>query len=510
MPTKKPVVLIICDGWGEISETRGNAIAAAKTPRLDGLRAAWPHTTVEASGEAVGLPAGQIGNSEVGHLTIGSGRIVRQPLSRQIYEINSGIFNQNTVLLGAIEAAKNSGKALHIMGLLSPGGVHSHSDAAVALVKLAASHDLTDIYVHAFTDGRDVPPTSALGYIESFEKELAKIGVGRIASVAGRYYAMDRDNRWDRIEQAYDMLTAPSFTCAESAANYIQSSYDTGLNDEFIKPSRIGEEVKINDGDAVIFFNFRPDRARELTHALVDTDFAEFSRKRVADSLHLVTFAEYDSGLTTPIAFPKDNMADTLAEVVSKAGLRQYHVAETEKYAHVTYFLNGGNEAAFAGEDRELIPSLKIATYDLRPEMSARKITTSAVEKIKSGGYDLVVINFANADMVGHTGVLDAAISAIETLDGCVADVINAATAAGGAALMTADHGNAELEIDPVNGEPVTAHTTNPVPVLVCGIEGISLRDTGGLQDIAPTILDIMNLEKPTLMAGTSLAERKN
>lgn len=505
MPTKKPVVLIICDGWGEITETRGNAIATAKTPRLDALRNQWPHTTVQASGEAVGLPAGQIGNSEVGHLTIGSGRIVRQPLSRQIYEINSGVFDQNTVLLGAIESAKNSGKALHIMGLLSPGGVHSHSDAATALVKLAASHGLTDIYVHAFTDGRDVPPTSALGYVEAFEKELEIIGAGRIASVAGRYYAMDRDNRWDRIEQAYDMLTAPTFTSAKSATTYIQSSYDEGLNDEFIKPARIGEEVKIEDGDAVIFFNFRPDRARELTHALVDTDFDEFARKQIARELHLVTFAEYDSELQTPIAFPKDNMADTLAEVVSKAGLKQYHVAETEKYAHVTYFLNGGNEAAFAGEDRELIPSLKIATYDLQPEMSARKITDAAVEKIKSGAYNLIVINFANADMVGHTGILEAAIRAIETLDDCVADVIDATIAVGGAALMTADHGNAESEINTENGEPVTAHTTNPVPVFICGIEGISLKNGGGLQDVAPTILDIMQLDKPVLMTGTSI-----
>jgi len=505
MPAKKPVVLIICDGWGEIAEINGNAIAAAKTPRLDALRDKWPHTTIDASGEAVGLPAGQIGNSEVGHLTIGSGRIVRQPLSRQIYEIESGIFNQNTVLLGAIAAAKSNGKALHIMGLLSPGGVHSHSDAATALVKLAASHGLADIYVHAFTDGRDVSPTSALGFIEAFEKKLAIIGAGRIASIAGRYYAMDRDNRWDRIEQAYDMLTAPSFTSAKSATSYVRSSYDAGLNDEFIKPARIGEEVKIEDGDAVIFFNFRPDRARELTHALVDSDFTEFARKRVANGLHIVTFAEYDSELTTPIAFPKDNMADTLAEVVSNAGFRQYHVAETEKYAHVTYFLNGGNEAAFAGEDRELIPSLKIATYDLQPEMSARVIATSAVDKIKNAAYDLIIINFANADMVGHTGMLDAAISAIETLDGCVADVIDATLAAGGAALMTADHGNAETEIDVTSGEPVTAHTTNPVPALVCGIDGISLKDGGGLQDIAPTIIDIMNLDKPELMTGNTL-----
>lgn len=505
MPAKKPVVLLICDGWGEVLETDGNAIALAKTPRLDALRAEWPHVTVQASGEAVGLPAGQIGNSEVGHLTIGSGRIMRQPLSRQVYEISTGIFNQNSVLLGAIDSAIKNGGALHIMGLLSPGGVHSHADAALALVKLAAKQGLTKVYIHAYTDGRDVPPTSALSYVESFEKELAAIGVGRVASVAGRYYAMDRDNRWDRIEQAYDMLTAPTYAVAQTAAGYIRSSYDEGVNDEFIKPTRIGEPVKIEDGNSVIFFNFRPDRARELTHALVDVNFTEFTRKRVVNNLHMVTFAEYDSELTTPIAFPKDNMADTLAEVVSKAGLKQFHVAETEKYAHVTYFLNGGNEAAFAGEDRKLVPSLKVATYDLQPEMSARDIASTAVEAISSGAYDLIAINFANADMLGHTGKLDAAISAIETLDGCIADVIDAAIAAGGAALMTADHGNAETEIDPVNGEPVTAHTTSPVPALLCGVDGITLRDGGGLQDIAPTILEIMQLDKPELMAGTSL-----
>ncbi len=505
MPVKKPVVLLICDGWGESPETKGNAIALANTPRLNALRAQWPHTTVDASGEAVGLPAGQIGNSEVGHLTIGSGRIIRQPLSRQIHEINTGSFNENAILLDAIASAKKTGNALHIMGLLSPGGVHSHRDAAVALVKLAAAQGLTEIFVHVYTDGRDVPPTSARGYIESFEEDLAKIGAGRIASVAGRYYAMDRDNRWDRIEQAYDMLTAPSYQVAASATDYIQASYDEGIHDEFIKPTRIGAQVNIKDGDSVIFFNFRPDRARELTHALVDEDFTKFERKHIVRNLHFVTFAEYDSELKTPIAFPKDNMADTLAEVVSKAGLKQYHIAETEKYAHVTYFLNGGNEAAFAGEDRVLIPSLKIATYDLQPEMSARDITTTVVNSIKKGTYDFIALNFANADMTGHTGKLDAAISAIETLDGCIADVIDATITAGGAVLMTADHGNAEIEIDPDNGEPVTAHTTSPVPAIVCGIENISLRGEGGLQDIAPTILEIMQLEKPELMSGSSL-----
>ncbi len=506
---KRPVVLMVCDGWGEIPAGKGNAIAAAKTPRLDALRAQWPHVTVLASGEAVGLPAGQIGNSEVGHLTIGSGRIKLQPLSRQIHEVETGSFFDNPVLVEAVETAKQRGTKLHIMGLLSPGGVHSYDESAFALIELAKRHGLEQAYIHAFTDGRDVAPKSAAGYLVSVQEKLNEIGIGRIASVAGRYYAMDRDNRWERIEEAYRMLTADEFQTTPDLIAYIEQSYAEGITDEFIKPMSIadtnGERIKIEDGDVVVFFNFRPDRARQLSHAFVDETFDAFERKRIQD-LHFVTLAEYDSELRTPIAFPEENMPNTLAEVASNAGLEQLHIAETEKYGHVTYFMNGGNEAAFPGEDRVLVPSPKVATYDLQPTMSAPEVSEKTAAAIRSGKYDLIIMNFANADMVGHTGVYDAAVSAIECLDGCIADVIDATLAAGGVALMTADHGNAEQETDET-GHPVTAHTTNPVPVLLCGIEEVKLREDGGLRDVAPTILELLHLPKPLVMTGSSLIE---
>ncbi len=504
---KRPVVLMVCDGWGEMPESSANAITAAKTPRLDALRARWPHVTVAASGEAVGLPTGQIGNSEVGHLTIGSGRIKLQPLSRQIHEVDTGSFFDNTVLIDAIETAKQRGTQLHIMGLLSPGGVHSYDGSAFALLELAKRHGLNSVYLHAFTDGRDVAPQSAYEYLGSVQKRIDGIGVGSIASVSGRYYAMDRDNRWERIEEAYTMLTSDHFGVAPNLLAYIEQSYAEGINDEFIKPMSIAasneERVRIKDNDVVIFFNFRPDRARQLSHAFCDDTFDAFERKKV-ENLHFVALAEYDSELAVPIAFPEDNMADTLAEVVSKAGLTQLHIAETEKYGHVTYFMNGGNEAAFPGEDRVLVPSPKVATYDLQPRMSAPEVDAKTLAAIKSGAYDLIIMNYANADMVGHTGIYEATVEAIECLDTCVADVIDATLAAGGVALMTADHGNAEQETD-ADGNPVTAHTTNPVPVLLCGLDNVMLKDGGGLRDIAPTILDIMKLDKPALMTGESL-----
>lgn len=506
---KRPFVLIICDGWGEVTETKGNAIVAAGTPRLDELRNKWPHVTVEASGEAVGLPAGQQGNSEVGHLTIGAGRIIHQPLSRQNHAIESGIFYENEVLIEAIETAKQRGKALHIIGLVSPGGVHSHSNGALALVRLAKNLELSNVHVHAFTDGRDTPPTSSLEHIAEFEAELAAIGAGRIASVAGRYYAMDRDNRWERIELAYEMLVGESHPTAPTAKEYIDASYKKDENDEFLRPISIAgqpeDRTRIEDGDVVVFFNFRPDRARQLSHALVDQEFTGFERSRVVKDLHFVSFTEYDSELGVPVAFPKQNVVNTLAEVVSQQGKNQYHVAETEKYAHVTYFLNGGQEKAFPGETRNMIPSPKVATYDLQPEMSAAAVADDVIQQIQRGENDLIVVNFANADMVGHTGDFEATKKAIEVLDECLGRVFDATLEAGGAALMTADHGNAEYKIDHETGKPLTAHTTSPVPVLLCGVEGAALKEKGGLSDVAPTVLDIMELPVPAEMTGKSL-----
>jgi len=508
---KNPFVLIICDGWGEVSEMAGNAIAVADTPYLDKLRSEWPHTTVAASGEAVGLPAGQQGNSEVGHLTIGGGRIIHQPLSRQHHEITSGIFYENEVLIEAIEIAKQRGTALHILGLVSPGGVHSHFNGALALVLLAKNLELNNVHVHAFTDGRDMPPMSALAHIEEFENELAAIGNGRIASAAGRYYAMDRDNRWDRVELAYDMLVGETHPTVPDLKQHLAASYEKGETDEFLRPISIAgqpeDRVRIEDGDVVVFFNFRPDRARQLSHALVDQEFDGFARSRVIKDLHFVSFAEYDKELGVPVAFPKQDVKNTLAEVVSKHGLHQYHVAETEKYAHVTYFLNGGQEHAFPGEERQLVPSLKVATYDLAPAMSAAEVADDVIAHLKQNKSDLIAVNFANADMVGHSGNFEATKEAIAALDTQLGRVIAATLEAGGVALMTADHGNAEYKIDHETGEPLTAHTTNPVPVLLCGVSDVRLRDGGGLSDVAPTVLEVMGLPVPSDMTGTSLIQ---
>ena len=503
----KPTVLIICDGWGELPISDGNAIALARTPRLDSLRQRWPQTSVHASGEAVGLPAGQMGNSEVGHLTIGTGRVLMQPLQKQIHETESGAFGKNAIIAEAIATAKQRGSQLHLIGLVSDGNVHAYTGSALGLLRAAKENELDDVYVHVITDGRDTPPMSGKAMFEKFLDDMAEIGVGTVASLGGRYYGMDRDNRWERIEQAYDALTDKNSPSVDDAAEYFDANYSTQTGDEFFKPVGVvndSHRAVIEDNDVVVFFNFRPDRARQLSHALADAKFDGFERKIVPRNLHFVTLTEYDEALDVKVAYPREKVKNSLAEVLSRHNLAQYHIAETEKYAHVTYFLNGGEEITFEGEERKLIPSPKVATYDLQPEMSAREVAVDTVKAIESGKYDFVVANFANADMVGHTGILDATIKAIETLDECVANVIDATVACGGTALMTADHGNAEIELDEQGG-PVTSHTTSPVPLLVCGLENTRLAEGGTLADIAPTILAIMGLEKPAEMTGHNL-----
>ncbi len=504
----RPFALVILDGWGFNADEFGNAIAQARTPRIDDLMRRWPHTLVGASGEAVGLPPGQQGNSEVGHLTIGAGRVVYQPLSRINRAIEDGSFYENAVLCAAMDRAKASSRAVHCLGLVSPGGVHSHQDHAIALAEMARRRGVHSVWFHAFTDGRDEPPSSAAGYMQAFCDGLQRGGTGAIASVSGRYYAMDRDKRWDRTERAYEVIAGGGDGVAADPVAYIESQYALGVTDEFLPPASVvqrGGRVRVEDGDSVIFFNFRPDRARQLVHALVDPQFTGFARSRVLRDLDLVTFTEYERGLPGAVAFPRENVAQTLAEQVSSAGLRQFHVAETEKYAHVTYFINGGRERAFDGEERLLVPSPRVATYDAVPEMSAEAVADAAVQRLAAAGDALVVVNFANADMVGHTGDFAATVRAVMAIDGCVGRIADAALDSGGALLVTADHGNAEYKIDRRDGSPLTAHTTSPVPVLLCGTACASLREDGGLRDVAPTVLQVMGLEVPPEMTGTSL-----
>jgi len=508
----RPFVLVVCDGWGENTDDFGNAIAAASTPRLDALRASWPWTTVEASGAAVGLPDGQQGNSEVGHLTIGTGRVIFQDLPKISRAIEQGTFFENEALCAAVDRARDRGRALHCMGLVSPGGVHSHQRHGIALAALAARRGLDRVFFHVFTDGRDEPPTSAARFVAEFRDGLAAAGAGRIVSVSGRYYAMDRDKRWDRTQRAYEVVAGRGNGVAPDAVGYIEESYARDVTDEFIEPASIAptpeERVRIEDGDSVIFFNFRPDRARQISHALIDEDFGGFERSRRPRDLCFVSFTEYEAGLGTVVAFPKEQVTRTLAEQVSGAGLRQFHVAETEKYAHVTYFINGGREKPFAGEERLLVPSPKVATYDATPAMSAEAVADAVVAHVESGDDALVVVNFANPDMVGHTGVFDATVEAVQVVDHCIGRIVDAVLARGGAVLMTADHGNAELKIDRRDGSRLTAHTTSPVPVVLCGTDARSLRGGGGLADVAPTVLTAMGLPVPEAMTGRDLAQR--
>lgn len=504
------IVLVIIDGWGYRKEAAGNAIAAARTPNWDALWKRWPHTTLIAAGEPVGLPEGQQGNSEVGHLNIGAGRIVYQDLTRINLSVKDGSFKNNRALLGAMPGAAG-GHALHLMGLVSPGGVHSASEHLYALVDMAKQAGVRDVYVHAFTDGRDEPPTSAAGYVRDLVAQLKRIGIGRIATVSGRYFAMDRDKRWDRTERAYRAIVEADGPTASDPIDFITSSYAAGKTDEFLEPTRIvpaGCEAPppIRDGDSVIFFNFRPDRARQLSHAIADLDWPHFRRAGPPKLAHFVTFTEYEKGLDAEVAFTDEPLVACLAEVIADQGRTQFHTAETEKYAHVTYFLNGGQEAPFAGEERLLVPSPRIATYDQQPEMSAATVADAVVDRIKANQDALIVVNFANPDMVGHTGVFPAAVRAVEVVDEVLARVAEAALKADRILAITADHGNAELKVDSTSGAPLTAHTTSPVPLIVAGARGLArLREGGKLADIAPTLLRLAGIPVPRAMTGDDL-----
>jgi 2,3-bisphosphoglycerate-independent phosphoglycerate mutase len=508
MTVIRPVVLVIMDGFGLAPGGPENAVTLARTPNLDRLFAECPWSSLEASGLAVGLPAGQMGNSEVGHLNIGAGRVVYQELTRISKAIEDGTLLENQVLCDAIDAAIAADKAIHLMGLVSDGGVHSHQDHLYALVRMAVARGARDVRVHAFLDGRDVPPTSGLGFVEKLENVLADIGAGRIATVMGRYYAMDRDMRWERVEKAWRAIVLGDGVRASSAVDAVSDSYAQGVTDEFVIPCVVcadsdGPAAGVADGDCVIFFNFRPDRAREITRACVDPQFAGFARSRFP-AVRFVCLTEYDPTIPAEVAFPKSLPCCVLADVLAEGGLRQLHIAETEKYAHVTFFFNGGAEQPKAGEERVLVPSPKVATYDLQPEMSESEVTRLLVEALQERRADFYVVNFANCDMVGHTGVLDAAIRAVEAVDSGVGAVVAAALAGGGAVLVTADHGNAEHMAE-ADGSPFTAHTTDPVPLILAGVPGAVLCTQGILADIAPTVLDLMGVEAPREWTGKSL-----
>ena len=513
--SRRPVVLMILDGYGLNDKVEGNAIAQAKTPVMDQLMKECPWVRGNASGMAVGLPEGQMGNSEVGHLNMGAGRIVYQELTRITKEIQDGTFFENPALVKAVENCKKNGSALHLMGLLSDGGVHSHNTHLYALLELAKRHGLEKVFVHCFLDGRDTPPASGREYAEALNKEMEKIGVGRIASVMGRYYAMDRDNNYDRVKLAYDAMTKGEGLTAACGICAIQESYDRKETDEFVKPTVVVEDGRpvatVQDGDSVIFFNFRPDRAREITRAFCDDDFKGFDRG-ARRQITYVCFSDYDPTIPNKdVAFHKIAVTNTFGEWLAANNLKQARIAETEKYAHVTFFFNGGVEAPNPGEDRILVNSPKdVATYDLKPQMSAPEVCEKLCAAIRSDKYDVIVINFANPDMVGHTGVLPAAIKAIETVDECVGKAVAAVKEVGGVMFICADHGNAEQLIDYETGEPHTAHTTNQVPfVLVNYDEGCGLREGGCLADIIPTLIEIMGMKQPAEMTGKSLLVRE-
>lgn len=503
---KKPLILMILDGFGigKKSEEKANAILAADTPNLDRLFRENPLTQIGASGMDVGLPDGQMGNSEVGHTNIGAGRIVYQELTRITKTINEDKLKDNEPIVKAIDNTLKNGTDLHLMGLLSPGGVHSHITHLYGIVELCKAKGLKNVYIHAFLDGRDVPPSSAAEYIADAMKKLDEIGVGKIATVMGRYYAMDRDNRWERVEKAYAALVYGEGVEAECPVCAVKNSYEQGVTDEFVVPCVVKGGAQIKPNDSVIFYNFRPDRAREITRTLVDPDFDGFERKNGFFPLTYVCMTQYDATMpNVEVAFKPQTLANTMGEYISSLGMHQLRIAETEKYAHVTFFFNGGVEKVYEGEDRILVKSPSVATYDLQPEMSAYKVTEKIIPAIESGKYDMIILNYANCDMVGHTGVFDAAVKAVEAVDDCVGQVVDAILKQGGAAIITADHGNADKMFDE-DGKPFTAHTTNPVPFCVIGYD-CKLREGGVLADIAPTMLKIMELPQPEEMSGKSI-----
>jgi 2,3-bisphosphoglycerate-independent phosphoglycerate mutase len=518
----RPFVLVIMDGWGINPRQEGNAIALARTPNIDKLAKEWPHTAIRTSGEAVGLPDGQMGNSEVGHQNIGAGKRVLQDYTRVNESIKDGSFFQNPALLKAIEHVKKNGSQLHICGLLGDGGVHAHETHLEALLRLANMHDIEHVYIHSFTDGRDTSPTGGVEFMRLLQARAREIGgdnAAQVATVSGRYYAMDRDNRWDRTALTYFAMTRAEGVKAATAVGAIEQSYEQHVTDEFIVPTVVMEDQQpvavVKAGDALIHYNFRPDRARQLTKAFVLEELppqaqGKFDRGPRLKNLQYVMMTAYEEGLDAAVAFRADEVEMPLARVISEQGLRQFHTAETEKYAHVTYFINGRRETPFPGEERLLVPSPKVPTYDLQPEMSAAGVTDSAVEHIRSGEYDLVIMNYANADMVGHTGVLEAAIKAVEAVDTGVGRVVETTLAVGGGLLITADHGNAEQLIDYETGKPFTAHTTYSVPLylVVQQLAQVRLRNDGILADVAPTILDILGIAQPKDMTGRTLLLR--
>ena len=505
--SKKPTVLMILDGYGLRDKTEGNAVALANTPVMDKLMAEYPFVKGNASGLSVGLPDGQMGNSEVGHMNMGAGRIIYQELTKITKSIEDGDFFENKALLAACENVKKNDSALHLMGLVSDGGVHSHITHIYGILELAKRQGIEKVYVHCFLDGRDTPPASGKEYVEQLEAKMKEIGVGEVASVSGRYYAMDRDNRWDRVEKAYKALVAGEGNTAESATAGIQASYDEDVTDEFVVPFVVTKDgaatATIKENDSVVFFNFRPDRARQITRTFVDPDFTGFERKYFP--VNFVCMTQYDESMpNVTVAYPPETLEMTFGEYISKKGLTQLRIAETQKYAHVTFFFNGGEEKQFDGEERILIKSPDVATFDMKPEMSAYEVTDAVVDAINSDKFDVIILNYANCDMVGHTGIMEAAVKAVEAVDECVGRMVDAILAKGGQAIITADHGNADCLIDPVTKAPFTAHTTNPVPMILVGAGDVKVKN-GRLCDLCPTMLDLMGLEKPEQMTGESL-----